>query len=386
MTSERLYSLLQFLDSIDKRLGIQNSLESVRDALSALANQPAQPTLQNNLATALGQFASAAIKLSDAITPSETSAIREIGGGEFFDPAISEKVTNSVQTNAMTPSVPRDFVADLAARRSTFLATVRSTLKGLKELGITDSGLAVGTADIAFLIPRDLFDNKLQSFAKELSFISRLVQDFTEAQTGQAKPVVLEALSSSVPTVALAADLAVLALLGTVVNKFLAAWEKIEKIRKVRAELASMGLKGVALEQLTDQITTTVNEVVEESTELVLANYKDNKNRKNELANSIRQDTRRLFGQVERGLTVEFRTGPEPDAATENQETLRQIANTAKQLKFPEVSAEPLLLEAGKVIDDDADVQIVHRTTKKTTTQTTTSKKAGPKEGTQESN
>jgi hypothetical protein len=36
-----------------------------------------------------------------------------------------------------------------------------------------------------------------------------------------------------------------------VVDKFLSAWERIEKIRKMRAELKEIGLKGKALAELT---------------------------------------------------------------------------------------------------------------------------------------
>src|SRR6185437_1167167 len=174
MTAERLYAILESLDSLDRSLALQTNLESTRDALSNLVNQPAQPTYQNNLATALASFTTAASKMAGAITPSEAQALEEMGGAEFFDPNVAERVTKSVQTNAMTPSVARDFVQDLAARRSVFLSTVRTTLQGLEKLRIKESTLKPGTADAAFLIPRDMFANELPSFAKELTFISRL--------------------------------------------------------------------------------------------------------------------------------------------------------------------------------------------------------------------
>lgn len=247
---------------------------------------------------------------------------------------------------------------------------------------VSDSGLKPGATDVAFLILRDIFDNQLGPFAKELTFISRLVQDFAEAQTGETQPVTLEELSSSVPTVTLVADLAALSLLGTVIKKFLDAWEKIEKIRKVRAELAEMGMKGKALEELSEQVTTTVTEVVEESTELVMARYPGN--RKDELSNAIRRDTRRLFGQIERGLTVEFRSGPPPSKAGDNQKELQQVSNFAKELKFPRVGQEPLLLKSAEILEDPVEPEVVHRTSRKTTTHTTaSSKKEPPKDGNQ---
>jgi hypothetical protein len=384
MTSQRLYEILRFVDSLDERLSLQIHLEGIRDALNTLVNSPAQPTFQSALATALASFTAAADQMAHAITPSQAAAIQEMGGAEFFDPAIAAKVTNSIQTNAMTPAVARDFVKDLAVRRSAFLETVGTAREALEKLGITDSGLKPGTADVAFLIPRDIFDNRLGSFAKELTFISRLIQDYTEARTGEAEPVTLEQLSSSIPTVTLMANLAVLSLLGTVIKKFLDAWEKIEKIRQMRAQLAEMGLKGKALQELSDDVTTTVDRVIEESTELVIANYKGN--RKNELSNAVRQDTRRLFGQIERGLSVEFHTNPKSGTQESGQNNLEQIADLTKKLKFPEIANEPLLLGSGEILEDSAegDVQVIRQTKKVATHKTTTSRKEASNDGKQE--
>jgi len=382
MTSQRLYGILKFVDSLDKKLGLQTKLEAVREALSNLVNQPANPTYQSNLATALAAFTTAAGTMAQSIAPSQHVAISEMGGDEFFDPAIIEKVNNAVQTNAMTPSVARDLVQDLATRRAAFLETVRTGREALEKLRISDSDIKPGGADVAFLIPREIFDNKLVSFAKELTFLSRLVQDFTEAQTGSAEPVTLEQLSSSIPTVTIMANLAALGMLATVIKKFLKTWQMIEEIREMRARLATMGLKGTALQELTEQISTTVTEVVEESTELVIANYKGN--RKNELANAVRMDTRRLFGQIERGLTVEFRAKPQPNAEGEDQKNLEEIANVAKELKFPVAAKEPLLLTAEEILGDPSEadgVRVITQTKKTTTQKTTVSRKEPVKEG-----
>jgi hypothetical protein len=369
MTNETLYGILKFLEILDSKLNLQASLEAVRDALGSIVSQPAQPNFQTALANAISAFVKAADKLKE-ITPSQAAAIKEMGGAEFFDPLIADKVTNVIQTNAMTPSVARDFVQNLASRRAAFLATVQGAKENLEKLGVRDTGLKPGSADLAFLIPRDLFQNQLAEFAKELNFISRLLQDFGEAITGHAQPVELEQLSSSVPTVALLAPVTVISAIAVVINKFLDAWEKIEKIRKIRTELSEIGMKGTAIEELTEQITTTVEEVVEESTEFVLKDYQQDGDRKNELANAVRQDARRLFGQIERGLTVEIHIEPAPKADAEKQKALDAVAELSNKMQFPQLGNDPILLESGEILEGD----IKH---KKTTTHrtTTTSKK-----------
>jgi len=376
MTAEKLYGILKFIDTLDTKLNLQKNLEAIRDALANIVSQPAQPQYQSALASAIAGFGAAADKLKET-TPSQAAAIKELGGEEFFDPLIADKVRNTIQTNAMTPSVAKDFVQDLATRREVFLATVRGAKQNLERLGVRDTGLEPGLADLAFLIPRDLFQNQLSEFAKELKFISRLLQDFGEAITGHARPVELEQLSSSVPTVALLADIGVITAIAVVVNKFLDAWEKIEKIRKIRTELTEIGMKGAAVEELTEQITTTVDEVVEESTEFVLTNYQQDGNRKNELGNAIRQETRRLFGQIERGLTVEIRVEPKPKADADTQKALDTVTGLTKKMQFPQLANDPMLLESGEILEGEL------KHSKKTTTHraTTTAKKETRKDG-----
>jgi hypothetical protein len=378
MTSQKLYGILTFLDTLDTKLNLQKSLESIQNALNSLVNQPAATQYQSALASALSAFETAAGQLYDSITPSQFTEIEDMGGAEFFDPAIADRVKTSVQTNAMTPSVARDFVQDLATKRAEFLATVRAARQSLEKLGIKGSALQPGSADLAFLIPRNIFDNQLAAFAKELTFISRLMQDISEALTGKPEQAELEQLSSSTPAVALAASVSVIGAIAIVVNKFLEAWEKIEKIRKLRAELAEIGMDGVATDQLTERITTTIDEVVEEATELVLLKYPGSPARKNELANAVRQDTHRLFGQIERGLTVEFRAAPTKDTSTEDHKVLADIANLSRVIQFPEIAKEPMLLASGEILEGD--IQTVKHTKKTTTHKTTASKKTVDKD------
>jgi len=378
MTAQKLYEILKFLDALDRNLELQTKLENVRNTLNAVASQPAQPANQSALAGALSGFEQAAAQLA-TITPSQYAVVEGMGGGEFFDPSIAAKVTTSIQTNAMTPSVAREFVQQLAARRAEFLSTVRSAKENLEKLKISASALKLGSADLAFLIPREIFDNELVQFAKELNFISRLLQDFSEALTGQVEHAQLEQLSSSVPTVALAASVPVILAVAHVVNKFLSAWERIEKIRKIRAEITEIGMKGAPLDELTEQIKTTVDTVVEESAEFVLVKYQGPAERKNELANALRRDTRRLFGQIERGLTVEFRTQPDKDGNAELQKALADISNVAGTMHFPPVAEEPMLLKGDELIEGE--IQAVKQSKKTTTQKTIVSKKVVEKDG-----
>jgi hypothetical protein len=295
-----------------------------------------------------------------------------------FDPAIADLVKTSIATNAMTPSVAGSFVTQLAEKRAAFLGTVEETRKGLKKLRFVHTALAPGHADMSFLIPRDLFDNNLDDFVKELSFISRLVQDVHEGITGTREKPQLESLSSSIPTITVEGAVAVVAVLAKVVDLFLNAWKKIEEIRATRDKLTELGFKGTATEELNEHVTTIVEEVVEESRELVLKSYiTTDGGRKNELGNAISSDFRRLFGQIEQGLTIEFRAQPPTSEEAGSEGTFSAINTIANQLQFPPPAKQPLLLVGAEILEGELHKKTYKKTT--TTTTTSTTKKAAKK-------
>jgi DNA-directed RNA polymerase subunit H (RpoH/RPB5) len=370
MTIEKFYETLELVSDLDTELGLQSVLDIINSSLANLVNSPAAPTHQSALANSLASFSDASEKLGKRLSPAQSSLIAEIGGGDFFDPLMADKVQASVSANAMTPSVAKGFVADLATRRTTFLATVRQTIQGLAELNVKAVSLKPGTADMTFLIPRELFENQLGPFAKELTIISRLIQDFSEAVTGNIEDVELETLSSSIPTVAVLASAKVVEAIANIVNKFLEAWEKIEKIRRLRGELSEVGMTGTALDELTEKIETTVEEIIEESTQLTLKGYKGTPERKNELETALKQDTHRLFGQIERGLTIQFAAKPDPQKEDADNKALQAVDHLSHKMQFPQIKADPILLTTGEILGELHTVRV----TRKSTTTTITSK------------
>src|ERR1700733_1952336 len=372
MTAQKLHAILLFLDALDKKLSLQKSIEAVATDLVNLANSPADPTHQTALASHLSAFVAATDKLGAEIAPSDAAEIKDMGGKNYFDQSIGESVRNAIQTNAMTPSVARDFVQQLAKGRAEFLSIVRSTTDGLGRLGIKGTAPTPGTADMAFLIPRELFDNQLLPFSKELRFIALYLENLGEALTGEVRPVQVEQLSSSLPTISLAACIAVISTVALAVNKFLDAWERIERIRKVREELSGLGMaKGANAKELDDEITTTVENVVEETTTTVLLSYKGSTGRKHELENGVRNGTRRLFGQIERGLKIDFRANSENASDEEAKKSLAEISQLSKVIKFPEIAQEPLLLQEGELLEGDIEIKRIAKTATKKTTATT---------------
>jgi len=107
MTIEKFYETLKLVTDLDLDLNLQTNLQAINTALANLVSSPGAPSHQSALASALALFTAACEKLKTKLSPAQTSLICEVGGKDFFDPQMAEKVQSSVSGNAMTPSVER---------------------------------------------------------------------------------------------------------------------------------------------------------------------------------------------------------------------------------------------------------------------------------------
>jgi actin-related protein len=295
-------------------------------------------------------------QLHNEIKPTDWSAIRELGGAAYFDSSFVDDVRESIQKNAMTPSVARDFVQKFSSERQEFMSNLEGALNSLEKL-VPDEETAETkpVARAAFAIPRTLFDNQLGSFTKELKFLNQLLQHVNEAITGEVQPIEVVGLSSSIPTLEIAAGIGTLTAVGKMVNLYLDAWKKVEEIREIRSRLKKAGIAGSAEKELETAITDKIKGVVESSTQLVLENYNKDAERRNELQTAITKDVNRLFAQIERGLTIEIKTNDKPEMDERQETALLELQQVASRLEFPPAAPEPLLLGNGEILEDVAD-------------------------------
>jgi len=96
--------------------------------------------------------------------------------------------------------------------------------------------------------------------------------------------------------------------------------------------------------------------------------YRGEAGRRNELANGVRAETKRLFAQIERGLQVQLRAEPDEDATAEDRSAFQALDTLGKSLQYPSVTGKPMLLSDGLIIEGDI---VVRQVTKRTETKRT---------------
>jgi hypothetical protein len=350
LDSSRLAEALRFLVNDEVEFETQEKLVAVRDALTNLVSNPAEPAFQKTFSESLQALRETLETLIETYSPSQRERIFALGARPYFTPQLATKITQSVSQNPISPSVTLELMNKLISQRQAFVDNARTTLDGLTHFGVEESELSDGEADVGFEIPRAIFDNKLNGMIKELRTIQRIIRVFSEVRTGEVSEIEVHDISASDPIFFFGFDPITIATLGGAVTWALAQWKAVEEIRKVRAETRK--LNAFSVPEIKDffdaKIEGIVHEAVKKETEALLKKSPLSGERKNELTSEVEWALTALFARIERGLKVEVRHSLAEPADGEKEpkekaETRGELDRIRAELVFPKVEGSPIL-------------------------------------------
>ena len=156
--------LLEFIDEIldlEDSSNVQGSLRDLDGALQNVVNQPQDASQQTNAAKALASLESAIDLLNENLTPAAWEFLVEHNSDWAFSQTLAENISKEMAANGITPAVAKAASEDLTHKRQKLLDHFRGAKTQLEALGFQPLKLEPGTAELGFLIPRDLFQNTL---------------------------------------------------------------------------------------------------------------------------------------------------------------------------------------------------------------------------------
>lgn len=277
--------------------------------------------------------------------------LTEIGGLEFYSRSITDVIRKWVSDNPVSVSVAVTNIAHLINRRSEFVLSINSIQSAFEKFEIDADDMDEGTAEIGFLLPRDLFDNNLPTLIKELKTINDIVRTFSEIALGSVEEIEVRDISTTNPIFFLSLDPFTIAMIGGAITWALDAWERVEKIRKIRTETANLeDTKSRAdVEQLfAKMIEEAIEKAIKEYSVVVMENAKAEKARRNELKNQLGWALRSILSRIERGMVVEIRRLAPPVEKDEEgankpaPQAFQDIEKAIPKLVFPRVQGPPI--------------------------------------------
>jgi len=353
-------AVLQRLVREEDVFDVQEALDEVHDHFTTMVQQPDQLRVaQQALAEALVELEENIDNMTSWYTPAFEKQLKELDLLPYFSYNIVNDIKTAMSANPLSHVVPAEIVASWRVRRHEALNIVRQTLTGLNRLNIKEVELQPGQAEIGFTIPRPIFDNDLDGLVSELREIRRIIRAFSEQATGSVEPIEIRQISTTDPTFFFGLEVLTIAAIGAAVTWALSTWQKLEEIRKIRAETRK--IKGFGTKEIEklfdDQIQNSVNEAIEEHVNSLLGKPKGQAGRINEQRTDLLWATRALFARMERGMTVEIRFLSPPSLPSKQEDGSDAVGKTkgkasdvyevldkiADELVFPQIDEAPVL-------------------------------------------
>lgn len=366
MNASRLLEIVERMRAVEASGGIQNLLaNSVMSSLQNLVGSPNSPQWQTSLRDGLTQLANAQMSAVSDLGPEDRKAFEELHAKEFLLNDLAEMVDSIVQANAATLQAAVNELAPFVQRRANFLAGLDALATHLRELGLEEPPLAAGEAELGIRVPRVAFSNSLDGLQQELRTLNRIIRAVSEAVSGSPDTAEIRRISTSDPLFILGLPLATILAVGKLVKWGLEVWKQVEDIRLVRAQSRKLDIEeSAAMADIYERaIEKKVNGLVESKVRELLGPRYEEAGRPQEQRTDLTHVLGILLDQLQKGITIEVRLGPQPsppadDGSDDDQAKLQrsnyaELTKVRQQLLFPEFSDEPLKF-LGKPANDDA--------------------------------
>ena len=352
MNASRLREILELLIQSESKYKIQEVLGKVNGHLNEIVSAPQEPEHQKNFAETLERLRKSMNGMVATFEPAQIDLFTEIGADKYFVSDIPGDIVQSVRDNPITPTVAKDYVGQFLAERQSYLSEINQLRDNLEKIGIVVSELEEGTAEIGFLIPRELFEDEFDQFIKQLAVINRIIREFSEAATGSAQEIKVRQISSSDPLLFLGLDPITIGMIGATITWALDLWKRVKEIRGLRVTASKIPeFKEAELKFFDDKIKTTIAAEIKTKAIELQGLAKDNDSRTPEERHThITWVLETLLALVERGLKVEIRSLPPPPMPEDAEDpeaairlAFKKLNETIPQLVFPEVEGSPVL-------------------------------------------
>lgn len=353
MNVERLHRILKDLDKLIRSEKIVTLLQQVRDHLQNQVNQPNQGSHQKNLVLSLEKLYELLENSEyNDYSPSWKEIIAEVSEDVLFGIPLKLNLEKILSSNAITPAKALEDIKSIFDEMQSFQTATKSTLSGFKTLGIEEEDLEQGECELGYTIPREYVENKLSELKNEIGELNFILNNISEAVTGEKQEYKVKTISSSDFLLYVIIGLQVADVLSQATERILNLYKKILEIKVLRNQLKEKGVPA----SKTKTIETHANgmmksEIKEIAKEVIKEHYDGDNGRKNELENGLIISLNKLANRIDKGFNVEIRVEPLPEPKKEEpseeyeskSELINSIKESARNIEYIETDGESIL-------------------------------------------
>jgi hypothetical protein len=353
MNVSRLREILEMLLEKEREFQIQVNLQELNNKFAELVAQPQNATIQSQFSDALEKLSIVNKAIQTNIEPAQISLLQEIGGDKYFTQDFTTEIINSIKENPLSPEVARLKLDSFRTERENYIQQITQLCHNLEALNIEVNTLEKDDVEIGFLLPRGLFNNRLDHLIKELRDINRIIRAFSEVTIGKVEEVEVRQISTSDPLFFFHLSRETIVAVGAAVSWALYTWKQVEEIRRVRAETRKTDVltEKEASDIFDNKIHEKIEAAVKTKVDELIKNEPKSDGREKEQRIALGWALESILAHVERGMIVEIRfLLPSPKTTDEGIQAdttedieFQSLQDIAKQLVFPKMEGTPIL-------------------------------------------
>lgn len=353
MNVERLHRVIFDFQNDLQKTNLIDALQSVRDNLQNIVNQPNQPVYQTNLVESIEELSKSLHNSKyNSYTPMFKETIAEITNEMKFGEELKKQIDDIFASNLITPAKALENIDKILNNVTNVKTGIANTISGLESLNIEKEELEPGTCELGYTIPRKFIDNKLVELKNEISELNFILNIITEAVTGKNEDYKVKTISSSEFLLYILLGLHVANTLSKATERILNHYKQILEIKVLRNQLAEKGVPAketISIEKYANSLMET--EIKKIAKEIIDEHYNGENGRKNEIQNGLTIALNKLANRIDNGFNVEIRVEPLPKPNTEeknenyesNSELIKSIQKSANNIDYIEAKGKAIL-------------------------------------------
>ena len=334
MKLERFYDILATAHNDIESSQVIPHLGQLVDHLEQLTGEPADGDHQRNVAESRTRLLETLrASPSNGYPPSWKNVLRGYGLSYFLAENVMAAVNEAFTANDITPQTVFERLQSVNSDLANYHQVTGGILIGFERLGVETEFLKEGDVEIAYTVPREIYEGSPSKLGKEFHEIELLLKPFAEMAMGQAHEFKVRSISSSdftivlgVAGVTILGGAQVVRLIAAAVRDIIASYKDVVEIRLMKAKLGDMG---GALDKR-DAATVALEEFVQARIDKGLAeaacrlskkfNVIEDSGRAHEIQNYMHINMKKIAARLDHGYDIETRMGelPKPKAQGED--------------------------------------------------------------------
>jgi len=331
-------------------------IDQLKEHLLNQISNPTKAEYQKSVSSTLGKLTRSLEKApSNDFAPTWIQAIEKFNASELLGEKLRQNLESIFARNKITPSAAHDEILEIAAQIKKLKKTLTQIVYGLTTLNIGEVQLDPNQCEIGIFIPREFIKNNLENFVNELFEIRRILDIFSEINTGSRPGFEIREISSSDLTIFLEALPAVGLMLAVTLERLIIVYQRILDIKIKRKELQALEVPGKSLRGIEDYANESMEKEIDKLAPALLDRFlggdKSGAGRKNELEIELKSSLRKIANRLDRGFNIEVRVetpieNEKEESSNESQEVpsiIEEINSKSKILQFLKVGGTPIL-------------------------------------------